>query len=340
MKARTTDPHSVRCMSAESDRKVNIRPATVSDAEGIVALYRSVGWPASLEGVTKILGEYAKTNYILTLVAEVGGRVIGKVTLDVVYPPYAEIVNLVVHPNYRRQSIGSLLIQECVRRAVERGFNVLYLMADLSNRKLVKFYAEHGFLPGIIGKDSWLYRFEKGSFVKAFLDEHPFHEFRLAKSRVSFHGLDVYCMKWRDLLTEDILRVYLKGQPGQPEKGGTMPRICGVSARWGSKYLEAWIEENEVYARNLRFRLCLLNSGTSDFTLKIRRLRAPGLSVVPAPPNEVTLVSGEETSLEFTLITRPHFNVPLMYLTFPTVVESFALVSGKLRAIISAGFNI
>jgi len=34
------------------------------------------------------------------------GRVVGKVTLDTAYPPYAELVNLLVHPEYRGRGIG------------------------------------------------------------------------------------------------------------------------------------------------------------------------------------------------------------------------------------------
>jgi len=55
------------------------------------------------------------------------GEVIGKVTLDLAHKPYAEIVNLMVHPSYCGQGIGKRLVEVCIRiaRIGDSTYNIL-----------------------------------------------------------------------------------------------------------------------------------------------------------------------------------------------------------------------
>jgi len=86
--------------------------------------------------------------YVKVLLAIVRkGEVIGKVTLDLAYKPYAEIVNLMMHPDYRGQGIGKRLVEECIRIVVDKGFYIQYLMTDVSNFITHRLYSKCGFIP-------------------------------------------------------------------------------------------------------------------------------------------------------------------------------------------------
>ncbi|RLG82847.1 MAG: hypothetical protein DRO18_08400, partial [Thermoprotei archaeon] len=99
--------------------------------EGVARLYDAVGEKFS----TKLIEYWCRVKeYVKVLLAiDREGGVIGKVTLDLAYKPYAKIVNLIVHPNYRGQGIGRRLVEKCIRIAEDRGFYIQYLMTDISN---------------------------------------------------------------------------------------------------------------------------------------------------------------------------------------------------------------
>lgn len=75
---------------------------------------------------------------------------------------------------------------------LKTGYNVVYLMCDPLDQRIHKFYAKLGFLPGILGDLSrprggiWLYYFGEGSFVRKFLNDHPFAEFRVSRKKAEF----------------------------------------------------------------------------------------------------------------------------------------------------------
>ncbi len=77
---------------------IRVREARSDDVEGLVELYALTGWRLNIEHANRMIERSARSNYSKILVADLDGKVIGKVTLDTVFPPYAEIVNLVVHP--------------------------------------------------------------------------------------------------------------------------------------------------------------------------------------------------------------------------------------------------
>jgi len=177
-------------------------------------------------------------------------EVVGKVTLDLAYLPYAEIVNLMVHPNYRGIGISTFLLRECIKVAEERNFVMQYLMTDLGNKIAHRLYSKHGFIPtilprkGLPGKSMWLHRFSKESFIKEFQNSYYLLEYSVSKDKVSIKNEKLYRVKWADPITWDRLILYFKGQPGQPSKSsGTMPRISGVQVRKNEIRLEILVKE-------------------------------------------------------------------------------------------------
>lgn len=124
-----------------------IREARKDDAEGIYELYSSLT-PEDLymrffnfrrvtkEEIEKLLssGDH------VTLVAEVGGRIVGEATL---YPDGE--FSLVIHPEERGSGLGTRLAQEIVRRALEMGLKEVKFYTLPDNVPMIRIGRRLGF---------------------------------------------------------------------------------------------------------------------------------------------------------------------------------------------------
>ncbi len=82
----------------------------------------------------------------LALVAEEGGRIAGWLLLSVV-PPEAEILNIVVAPEYRRQGFATVLLQDGLERLANQRVTRVWLEVRASNTPAQRLYQRFGFLP-------------------------------------------------------------------------------------------------------------------------------------------------------------------------------------------------
>ena len=80
----------------------------------------------------------------LWLVAEQNGAVLGYVGSQMV-PPEADMMNIAVHPDCRRQGIAAALIEELVSRLKERRSHILRLEVRESNTPAIALYNSMGF---------------------------------------------------------------------------------------------------------------------------------------------------------------------------------------------------
>ena len=120
-----------------------------------------------------------------------------------------------------------------------------------------------------------------------FLKDHPFSEFHVSRGKMNFHGLTFYSIKWVDPITDDILEILIKGQPGQPESGGTMPRISGVGCKLKEKKLGCWIhEENNKVSRNIpgKFKLNIMSGGRKEVSIYVKPLLPNGVELTNEVP--------------------------------------------------------
>jgi len=334
---------------AALSKSVCIRLLKKEDANALVKLYELIGWKLTEEHVIKWVEYSRRGKYSRIFVAELNGKVVGKITLDTAFPPYAEIVNVIVHPAYQKSGIGSKLIKECIKIATNDGYNIIYLMCNPVNKKIHRFYAKLGFIPGILGDpkdkrgDMWLYYFSEESFVRRFLKDHPFSEFHVSRGKMNFHGLTFYSIKWVDPITDDILEILIKGQPGQPESGGTMPRISGVRYKLKERKLSCWIqEENNKMFRNIlgKFKLNIINEGEKEMSVYMKPLLPNGVELTNEVPAYFQVCNGEHKILTFKLKLLKNFDIPLEYLTFPTITASLMLkVDDNTEIVVSAGFE-
>jgi ribosomal protein S18 acetylase RimI-like enzyme len=58
---------------------------------------------------------------------------------------FSEVMSLAVHPDYRGQGLGMLLMCECMRRATEQGNTIIHLIVDIKNEAAVALYRRCGF---------------------------------------------------------------------------------------------------------------------------------------------------------------------------------------------------
>jgi len=334
----------------ENTPSIIVREATMNDTKGLIKLYVSSGWKVNEEYVVKSIEFSNNNDYSKLFVLDFKGKVVGRAILDTVFPPYAEIVNVVVHPDYRGMGLGSYLVKECIKRAIRAGYNVIYLMCDPLDRRLHKFYSRIGFLPGILGNpaiprgDMWLYYFGKGSFVRSFLERHPFTEFQVSRRRKKFYGLELYSVKWTDPISNEGLEIFIKGQPGQPKNGGTMPRFSAIRIRDMGLSLYCWVIEENTKVREEglgNFELYLLNDSDRTLLLDLKPLCSRGVEVLLERSLDITIPPRQRLALKGVLRLSKNFNVKLEYLTFPTVISSLTVKPlCKIELIVSVGFNV
>lgn len=301
---------------------VVVRRFAESDADDIIEMHRVLGWPISEEAVK---GWSEESDYTLRLVAESVGRAVGKVTLDTAYPPYSELVNLMVHPEHRRRGVASRMVRECLRLVEARCCPITLLMTERDNAPAQGLYKRNGFAPCIMGagdeKHIWMIHLPEVSAVASFEREHPYAESSTSNGRKKFHDRPLYVMEWSDTQTRDRLELYLEGQPGQPREGGTAPRIAGISLRSGETSLGILIREKDGtidVGEEASFELKLSNDGGEEIHIAGIDYLAPRGIELTAEPTPRALSRGEDSEILVRARMTRDFEVPI--LSFPTVL--------------------
>ncbi len=133
--------------------KAHIRPATASDAEGIIGVHYAAvqetaayppdviaNWsPPPSEARFEHIRRAIDSGDALLVIAEVDSAVVG---FGSVVPDQNELRAVYVHPDFGRRGIGSLILNQLERLAVERGVNHLALDASINSEA---FYRQHGY---------------------------------------------------------------------------------------------------------------------------------------------------------------------------------------------------
>lgn len=91
-----------------------------------------------------ILRELKENKFATLLVATVNEEVVGYVDFWVTFDS-ATICQIAVHPNYQRQHIGSLLLEEVLKECYAKKVLTITFEVRESNLKGINFYTKHGF---------------------------------------------------------------------------------------------------------------------------------------------------------------------------------------------------
>lgn len=326
-------------------KDVTVRAIQERDIDQVVEMHRLVGAPVNAEAVRRWCRE---DPYSRRLVAEVDGRAVGKVTLDTAYPPYSELVNLMVHPDYRRRGVASRLVQGCIVEAGSRGHPITLLMTEPENTPAVNLYSRNGFIDCIPGgpgerEFKWMMRLHEDFVVGRFLRDHPSSLFTPSLGRTIFYARSLYMMRWTDQDTESHLGLLLEGQPGQPARGGTAPRLAGATVKEGATAADILILEGQEtieLGKEAEFRLLAVNNGEEILTIEdIDRLHPKGVTVSREGTLPAAIEPGDQVTTQFRVSLDQDFDVPI--LSFTTILLTLSL---KIRGIeptitVTAGFE-
>ena len=72
------------------------------------------------------------------------GQVVGCIMLFT-EGTFSEVMSLAVHPDYRRQGLGTLLMRACLKRANQEGIKTMVLIVDRKNQSAAELYRKCGF---------------------------------------------------------------------------------------------------------------------------------------------------------------------------------------------------
>lgn len=142
---------------------ISIRRATMQDLPAISNLSQqlfdhdgqftdefNMSWSRAKEGKEFIV-KHVKSKKSTILLAEDGTKPIGYILMSIEtvswrkFNPVADVINLIVAPTYRGKGIGTRLLQEAKKLAIERGAKRMIVAALTADSRSLKFYEQRGF---------------------------------------------------------------------------------------------------------------------------------------------------------------------------------------------------
>jgi ribosomal-protein-alanine N-acetyltransferase len=121
---------------------IEIIPALAEHIDDIMAIERaSFRTPWSRES---FLQEISNKDLSAYFAAASGGTIVGYAGMTVMAGE-GHIMNIAVHPEYRRKGIGQLLLERLVRHAWEKGIPALTLEVGVTNVAAIELYKKNGF---------------------------------------------------------------------------------------------------------------------------------------------------------------------------------------------------
>ena len=129
---------------------ITIREPSAADAPALSRLMGELGYPSAAEEIPARLTALRRHPGVLTLVAELNGRVVGAMTTHV-YPaihmsaPTAQLTVLVVADELRGRGIGRQLVERAEAFAREHGATKISLTSAIHRVEAHQFYKLLGY---------------------------------------------------------------------------------------------------------------------------------------------------------------------------------------------------
>ncbi len=125
-----------------------LRPYHASDFEALVAMDQ-LCFPKSIAYGRREMKSYLQSEGSRCIVAEIPGpanpRMLAGFILTERYRDLAHIITLDVLESFRRQSVGSLLLQAAEQEAASRGAACMYLETATTNKAAIALWKKHGY---------------------------------------------------------------------------------------------------------------------------------------------------------------------------------------------------
>ena len=188
---------------------IEIRPFREEDAAGLAELLNAsdAAWPGTFTGgiaytAERVLEHSREEDYLLDLVAEAGGKIVGTCTLtrDWDDPQAAYVSFLNVHPDWHGKGIGRRLLISALKGAIGLGAPYVTLDTWSGNERAIPLYKKTGFfwIPGTdVRMENYLPQILRLPWTKEFLgDVHWYgclkREITLEEDREEWRGREVF----------------------------------------------------------------------------------------------------------------------------------------------------
>ncbi len=317
-------------------RQLIIRKFRKKDAKDVAEIFKLVDDDSRPPEAYERWASYP--DFCLNLVAEMNGKVVGRLLVDQLYPTYQELVNFAIHPDYQGQGLGKTMVKEAIHRIEANPNAIPFLKVDDANHVARRLYERNKFLPAIQGNQDlnhWLLRYESASLTRWFIKGHPNSQFEVLHVPSS----DQFCPRilkipdknadtLKDVVhslrleqqvafidadeSHDALEFSITGHPDQiigfiEEEycvPGLPPCISGVSLIENDH--STFMAHLTVTSENGEARLHVENRTTRTLHLKMETIPFTGVHVEPQT-FRVTLKASSSKSIPFKVLLKDTF---------------------------------
>jgi ribosomal protein S18 acetylase RimI-like enzyme len=330
---------------------VVIRVAESEDRPRTNAVRWAMGWkaaPTRHGHWPEADADWLARNYFREIVAEVDGVIAARVGLEAYQPPFAQLVDLCVLPQYRRRGLGEQLTRACQEEATRRGFRALFVQTDLDNTAAHRLYTSLGFVPTAYGKMLRMVKFLDYPLIDDFRLAHPLNQYWCTAAKDRERAWD---LEWHAYITEDYLRLRLEGGSIQSESDGIGPALTGLAWRIGQGARQLDVRMQAEAARDLEpgdhvaLEITVENQGQRMESGVFQMLLPPGIQVSSPATNQTQaftwqVAPGERITQPVVLQIESAFDAGalwhLNYRSLPVCMESYwegcrALLSASLH---------
>jgi ribosomal protein S18 acetylase RimI-like enzyme len=315
-----------------------IRVAEPEDRLRTNAVRWAVGWkgaPAQHSHWPEADADWQTRHYFREIVAEVDGVIAARVGLEAYQPPFAQLVDLCVRPEYRRRGLGEQLTRACQEAATRRGFRALFLQTELDNSSAHRLYASLGFVPTAYGKMLRMVKFLDYPLIDDFRRAHPLNQYWCTPAKDRERTWD---MEWHAYITEDYLRLRLEGGSTQSDSAGIGPALTGLVWRvgQGARQLEVKMQPEATHdlepGDHVALDLLVENRGQRMERGVFQMLLPPGVMVSSPATNQERVflwetAPGEQITQPVVLQIEPSFDADalwhLNYGSLPICMETY-----------------
>jgi ribosomal protein S18 acetylase RimI-like enzyme len=327
-------------MDSSKNAHIVIRPADHRDSFEARQVQWAVGWkdaPEQHRWWPAPDPDWAESHYFKEIVAEVDGVIAGRIGLEAYVPPFAELVNLCVRPDYRRLGLGEQLTQAGQREAARLGFSALFLQTEIDNTGAHRLYSAEGWVPTAHGKMLRMVKLIDYPLLVAFKRLHPLNQYQCRP--ISGAGKSqVWNMEWHAYVTEDYLRLRLESGASQSDSDGKAPVISGCewSIGEGERTLCFTLSSADMLdiepGNFVELTLTAENRGRRAERGVFQAVLPPGVRISDPSYNTLRtfgwdLNPGESHQLQFTVQIEKSFDAStlwyLNYSSLPVSVEAY-----------------
>lgn len=225
-----------------------IRPGEEEDRAGARAIQWAAGWkdaPSRHRTWQEPDEVWHSNSYFREYIAEVKGVIAARVGMEAYQPPFAEIIDLCVRPDFRRLGLGEALTRHCEQEAARRGFLGLFLQTELDNTAAHRLYSNLGFFPTAFGKMLRMVKLFDYSLLNDFTRTHPLNQYSCLPVPNVLNG---WSMEWHAYVTNDYLHLQLEGGASKTESDRIAPALtrCDWRAHEGQRFLKIQLDTEDV----------------------------------------------------------------------------------------------